>query len=275
MFCRTLLLLVGLCRADKAVEAAGVKLQVKGQSGKMTITIPASNNTTQDLEIKMDALRQLDAAGNTLGGGGSEKHSFNSFATQEFTISEPVDEKYKDLSVAKVSFESVLVGSSKLTIDTYIFKQAGNFSVGEDTVSVSEGSVKFNVMLGEWSWCAAGGSCKAGDGDGASVELDIVAASGSDAPKKGSDSKTYSIGDATMLMLNTYSDDGGSTWKAMPEGYPKMDGSKFTLKFPKWEGSIIYDPVVTGASDSGSSDKDTDAACLAFPGLAALLWLVQ
>eukprot|EP00493_Phyllostaurus_siculus_P026438 UN26783 len=126
-----------------------------------------------DVECQMIALRQLDVSGNTLGGGGSQKHSFNSFATQSFTFSEPTIGQYEGLNVSRVTFESILVGSSKVFIDTMIFQQDGEFTVGNDTVRVTVGAVKFNVALSSWSWCGGAVSCKSSSGDGDSVELDL------------------------------------------------------------------------------------------------------
>ena len=40
-------------------------------------------------------LQELDAEGNVLGAGGNAKHSFNSFATQEFTFGSPSSTTYK------------------------------------------------------------------------------------------------------------------------------------------------------------------------------------
>lgn len=262
-----LLVLCGLASADQEITAAGVSVKVKGQSGKMTLTIPKKeDNSTIDVECQMAALRQLDAEGNTLGGGGSEKHSFNSFATQDFTFGAPTTGKYGGLNVTQVSFKSTLVGSSELRIVTMIFQESGSFNVGSDTVNVTAGAVKFNVELGEWSWCGGSVECKGASGEGQSVELDISISAeglGSLESKSGS-SNTFDIGGGNeLMMLNTYSTDSGSTWVAMPAGYPKVNGSTFTLKFPKWTSSLIYDPIVTSASD-----EETTAQLDGSPGLA-------
>jgi len=52
----------------------------------------------------------------------------------------------------------------------------------------------------------------------------------------------------------------------MPEGYPKMDGDRFTLRFPKWNGTVIYDPIVQSSVlsflpvDDSSSDGETSGS---------------
>jgi len=231
----------------------------------------------------MTALRQLDAAGNTLGGGGSAKHSFNSFATQSFTFGAPISTTYQGLNTTKIDFDSVLVGSSKVRISTYIFMQAGRLTIGRDTLNVKQGTVKFNVELSSWSWCGdAGVVCRAADGTGASVELDIeMKGNGGANPQRSSTPYTssyssgsysssgasssvltYNLGGGQVLkMLATFSMDDGSTWTTMPSGYPQLDGSKFTLKFPRWTtNAVLYDPVVGYAIDGTSPSSPTPSA---------------
>jgi hypothetical protein len=265
------LLLLGLVGADKSIEAAGVTVKVKGQSGKMTLTLPKGNGT-QDVEVTMDALRQLNSAGETLGSGGNQKHSFNSFATQEFTFGAPEETTYKELKVAKVAFESTMVGTSKLKIDTYIFKEDGSFMVGDDNVTVAAGSVKFNVEFSSWSWCGADSVVCNQDGDGASVELDITVKGEGEASGSG---KNVDLGDAKLMMLNTYSDDDGSTWKEMPAGYPKMNGNTFTIQIPKFDGKVIYDPIVTGESPDDDKTDSAAAAGALVPLMLMLLCFAQ
>merc|ERR1712137_72758 len=125
----------------------------------------------------------------------------------------------------------------------------GAFSVGNDTISVRAGAVKFNVVLSSWSWCGGAVTCKSSSGTGNSVELDLsIESLGRGSPKTTGKNGAFDLGSGNeLLMLNTYSLDGGSSWTEMPTGYPKVDGSKFTLKFPRWSdgASVVYDPVVT------------------------------
>lgn len=224
----------------------------------------------------MAALRQLDASGATLGGGGSQKHSFNSFATQLFTFSQPTNATYQDLQVAKVSFDSTLVDSSNVKIDTFIFKEAGNVSVGDETIQVPLGAVKFNVELSNWSWCGGSTTCKAQAGEGAAVELDLsMAVVGKGSPTKMSaKDKDFDLGGGNkLLMFDTYSLDSGATWVKMPTGYPKVSGSTFTLKFPRWTGTVMYDPIV--AKDVDAEKESSSAAARNLANLLPVLWMVS
>jgi len=64
----------------------------------------------------------------------------------------------------------------------------------------------------------------------------------------------------------------------MPEGYPRNNGSTFTLRFPRWAGTLLYDPLVSaGGSGGGAGDGSTSAAAAAVDRrvpalLAALAW---
>ena len=66
-------------------------------------------------------------------------------------------------------------------------------------------------------------------------------------------------------MLDTYSDDAGATWKAMPQGYPANSGATFTLRFPKWADKVIYDPIVSvsGIADQTPPTDDSPPAASA------------
>ena len=245
-----------LVGADKAVTVGDITVKVAGQSGKMTLTVPTGNGAeTQAIDVKMEALRQLDSSGKVLGGGGATKRSFNSFATQNFVIADATSAKYNGINVTKISFEAILGASSKLKVDTMVFGDKGDFQVGSDVIKVVKGTVKFNVVLSGWEWCGvAGVTCAGSDGVGHSLELDISVRGKSDPAKKAGE--VFDLGDNTALsMLKTYSTKA-EVWTLMPEGYPKVNGATFTLKFPKegWDDTLTYDPIITGAdSTSGAA----------------------
>lgn len=125
-----------------------------------------------------------------------------------------------------------------------------NNSFDDREGNVHSARVKFNVKLDTWSWCGEGGAtCKAAAGDGVAVELDISVEAKGQTPKQAAgakgESESFDLGDGSSLtMLTTYSNDNGNTWMAMPSGYPKVEGAKFTLRFPKWEGAVMYDPII-------------------------------
>eukprot|EP01043_Picozoa_sp_COSAG02_P067317 COSAG02_NODE_10779_length_1859_cov_3.213068_3_plen_363_part_01 len=237
---------------DSSIEAAGVSVNVRGQSGKMTLTIPGADLANPNVvECQMVALRQLDESGNTLGAGGADKQSFNSFATQTFSFSDPLETTYEGLRVSEIEFQSVLGGGSRVNIRTMIFLESGTIAVGDDTFQVTQGAVKFNVELSEWSWCGDQGvSCTNADGVGDAVELDLDMYARGNTPEmkaEGAASSTYELGGGPeLVLLSTFSADGGAQWREMPSGYPAVDGSVFTLRFPRWDAgqSVLYDPII-------------------------------
>ena len=265
---------------EGSIAAAGVRVQVRGQSGKMTLTADGDGGENPTVvECQMVALRQVDESGNTLGAGGSEKQSFNSFATQTFTFSEPFDTTYQGLAVSEIEFESVLARSSNVNIRTMIFKEGGTLEVGDDTFQVTQGAVKFNVELSSWSWCGDDGvSCVNADGVGAAVELDLDMYARGNTPEikaATAGSSSYTLGGGPeLVLLSTFSIDGGTEWVQMPDGFPSVDGSVFTLKFPRWPAgeSVLYDPIIqyseTGQLAEGEScdPATTDADAMCEPG---------
>ena len=60
-------------------------MQILGRSGKMTVS--NSNLGSSSVTVTMDALREVDTSGNAVGTTGNQKHSFNTFASQDFTFS--------------------------------------------------------------------------------------------------------------------------------------------------------------------------------------------
>ena len=266
--------------ADQSITAAGVTVQVRGQSGKMTLTIPGADPDNPDVvECQMVALRQVDENGVTLGSGGSDKQSFNSFATQSFTFSDPVESTYQGLATSEIEFQSVLAGSSNVNIKTMIFQESGAVQVGEESFNVTQGAVKFNVELSSWSWCDGSGSCRSDDGVGTAVELDLdMYLRGSTPQSKGNGNGSASFelgGGQELVMLTTYSVDNGVNWVSMPAGYPSTSGSVFTLKFPRWAdgGTVLYDPIIQYIEYGGSTPSDRASSALSTPTATAVLVL--
>ena len=250
---------------DKNLQAGGIWAKVLGQSGK--IDLAPSSNVASDLNrvrIQIEALRQLDSAGNTLGSGGNSKHSFNSFATQDFTFGDLEDTTYGGVKCIKLPFTSTLGPGSKVEIQIFMFKENGTIAVGGETFAVTNSTMKFNVKLSDWVWCSNNGDCKGTDGVGASVELDISVTSKEQAKKTADAGKVYSLGGGAHMRLSSKIQiDGASSWTEMTTA-PALIGSnttsKFTLKFPKFTTSVLYDPDITYASGtSGAGSGSTTA----------------
>lgn len=234
--------------ADKTLNAGGMYAKVLGQSGK--IDLAPSKDISSDsnkMRVQIEALRELDAAGKELGKGGNSKHSFNSFATQDFTFGDLEDTTYADLDVIKIPFSSTLDAGSKISIDLYIFKEDGEITLGDEEFSVSNGTLKFNIKLTDWVWCGDQGvSCTNSDGVGASLEIDISVTS-KDKPEFSSDSRVYTMGGGGTVHVSDQIQLDGGDWMEMDPA-PSVDISgplKITLKIPKFTTSALYDPEIT------------------------------
>jgi hypothetical protein len=115
-------------------------------------------------------------------------------------------------------------------------------------------------LLSSWVWCTGTGTpaCQGKDGVGASVEIDISVTSKEQA-KQLSTGNVYSMGGGAQMRLSKkiQLEGSASAWTDMPGGGPSLTGtgttSKFTLKFPKFTTSALYDPDITYSTSSTTS----------------------
>ncbi len=116
--------------------------------------------------------------------------------------------------------------------------------------------MKFNFVLERWEWCGGTGvMCTSSSGVGNSLELDFSVKGKSDPVKKAG--VVFDLGGSSALsMISTYSTVAGQ-WTLMHADYPTVNGAAFTLKFPRWSGTLTYDPVVT------RTDRKSGAAAVA------------
>lgn len=195
-----------LVQGDQGISRGGIFMKIQGQSGKMTFATSEPVGSAADrVQIQMASLEELAADGTVVGRGGSAKHSFNSFATQSFTFGTPQAKTItgverdvaaasglipdspnggynpREYNVTTVSFTSYLgsgdpATDSKLEIETIIFKENAILKFQNPDASiiypaVAEGTVKFNVKMSQWNWCAD--NCKSSIGVGDAVRLTI------------------------------------------------------------------------------------------------------
>jgi hypothetical protein len=83
------------CGPNLCPSVAGLWAKVLGRSGKIDLA-PSANVASDPNKIRLEisGLRELDSIGTELGAGGSTKHSFNSFATQDFMFGAVQDTAY-------------------------------------------------------------------------------------------------------------------------------------------------------------------------------------
>jgi hypothetical protein len=159
---------------DTTASAGDVYVKVRGQSGK--IVIGKSENPDSDpksVVVNFDSIQEKDVGDNIVGKSGSaaDKHSFNTFANQDFTVGAIEDATYQDIAAKMFNFTSTINGA-ELAVDVYIFTEGGNITLDGEVTPVKEGNVKFNIMIQNWDFCgSAGVDCKKGQGPSQTDEV--------------------------------------------------------------------------------------------------------
>jgi hypothetical protein len=160
---------------------------VLGKSGK--IVIGYRNSTVQ---ITMDSLKERDASGELVKNTGppSEKHSFNSFASQNFEFSAPYAEVFPGgVQAYAVDFSSHLFAKTLILASIYIVTVPGNITYGGVDYPVQAGTFKFAYNFSYWPFCSADGTAEdftlcEGSGNspnevGATLDFEIIVKSSS------------------------------------------------------------------------------------------------
>lgn len=257
------------CSAQNTTDAARTLVDVQGQSGKFTVY---SDKLGKDsgVQITMDALREVDAGGAAVGASGSTKHSIQTFASQAFIIAEAVEVLLgtgsKSVNATKISFSSTISTIGKIKVDTFVMKAGGQVGPPNETWAVRMGDLKWSIELSQWTWCG----CSKGNANevGQFVDFDVSVKGLSTPTSKGGSNKTLALGGGLTLELsNQVLVDGN--WTAMPAGYPMMttNGASitFTFRFPKFNTSALYDPVITGVQDQTISITNNAIAVATSP----------
>lgn len=268
---------VALAQNDEA-SAGDVSVKILGRSGKFTLTRGNSS-----LTFEFDYLKEMDKDGNAVGTSGQDKHSFNTFASQDFAFKPKNDAAtFGGLDAVNLKFEATLMDSAKLTIDMYIFKEDGNVTVGNTTYAVRKGNLKFNVEMVGWSFCG----CQQGQTTqtGEFIEMGITVKSPGVAKKASGQQDPnvvkFILGEnEAMTLTNEVEVDG--VMQHMDAGYPTVEvvGAKQTLKIqlPKMTNKVVYDPTIDMAleeEDDGNDDDGNDKTGGASAAVASLLTLV-
>lgn len=258
-----------LVMADTEMSGDGATADVLGQSGKIVLTYE-----DQSTQITISSITEVDSSGNTVGNTGpaAGKHSFNSFATQDFTFSDVQEKTFQGLETSYVNFTCSLVDNvANLTVDLYLFLENGNTTIDSRNYTVSPGSFKFSYYLSNWPFCTIGGSdenntlCIKGNSEqeGAFLDFEIILKAVGNAQdvsdNNGTSIVTYDD-ESNVVLPNKYQVDG--EWFTMPDGYPLTEnqGSQqiVTFRFARFSGTVDYDPFVNWGSDSANSNSNDD-----------------
>lgn len=262
-------------RSQQVSSAGGTTVQILGRSGKMTVS--NSNLGSSSVTVTMDALREVDTSGNAVGTTGNPKHSFNTFASQDFTFSPASTVQYQNMTASYIDFTST-INSGTFQVLTYVFQDTGTITHDSEESKVGNGTLKFSVSVTGWNWCT-GSNCQQGQTQQTGSFLDFdISIKGSQAPTAkpkanpnldaANQTKDYNIGNAVVGLSTRVKVDGA--WVTMPTGYPKVatQGSStvYTFRFPKGN-AILYDPTIGGFDtvvvvNSGSAHGSTPGSLL-------------
>lgn len=195
------------------ITVGGVFVRVLGQSGKFVMG--RTSNPSEDpnaLKVAFDAIRELDKDGTVIAKSGRVKHSFNTFASQSFAFSNITDDQYQNLSAKRLDFVANLTSvGATLTVQMYLFEEEGNITQGDEVSQVSKGTLKFNMVLENWSFCGMNGeTCKQGQksSDGEYIEF-VIAIKGRKSGtkkeggrKKRTNAQEYDMGGDASVVLS-------------------------------------------------------------------------
>lgn len=280
-----------LAEAAPVCPMGGLEFEVRGKSGKMLFY--KKGKRADGIVVEMDSLKELDKDGNVIGG---KDHSFNSFATQDFTVSEMEESDYQGIDAYKTTFAAAINGGN-FTVGIYLMLKPGNITNGDEVIEVKPGQFKFTVDVDGWNWCdgkkadtsdprhcAKGQTAEVGEMLDFTLEIKGRNAPKTDGgekpgkrPPKGANGKRkpakIDLGDGASVELSSKVEVNGN-WTDMPGAddatnpYPMVatQGPKtmYTFRFPK-AAKIFYDPGV----DMGVTAEQFEAAMAAEGGSTA------
>lgn len=243
----------------------GSSVKVLGQSGKIRL-----EHSGEPVVIDFDSLSEVTAAGEIVGQSGANKHSVNSFATQNFAFTPVVEESYLGIPVKKFTFETPIHAIGHLRVIVLLVQENATIDTGAEQWSVSRGDMKFNIELRDWTFC---NPCSDGTADFVELEIEIKSSKEAAAEEE---AKTVDIGGALLQMAKEVEVDGTKT--PLPAGYPKIivKGSKkvFVFRFPKFNTLLSYDPLLQlGEATSAASVSSFANICFALVALTLLVLL--
>mmetsp|Transcript_108796 Transcript_108796/g.313474 ORF Transcript_108796/g.313474 Transcript_108796/m.313474 type:complete len:306 (+) Transcript_108796:94-1011(+) len=258
-----LLSVVGAAVALLALLAptkAEVKVHVYGQSGKFKMYDSAlgTQGSAPGPTVTMDELVERDAGGAAVCNSGpmAQKHSVNSFATQDFTVHdvEP-DIAIGEARANRVKFNTDIGNAiGNLQVDTYVISQGGKVGNGEEEWSFAAADMKWNVVFNSWNFCT----------DGAYLDLKVTV-SGLEGAEKAADGSKVTFGNTSLVLARKVELDG--VLQEMPEGFPSIDiqggAVGIVFRFPRFESNATYDPGFMNddvAAEDGPDAVEGDGA---------------
>eukprot|EP00500_Bicosoecida_sp_ms1_P003718 CAMPEP_0203806558 /NCGR_PEP_ID=MMETSP0115-20131106/552_1 /ASSEMBLY_ACC=CAM_ASM_000227 /TAXON_ID=33651 /ORGANISM="Bicosoecid sp, Strain ms1" /LENGTH=174 /DNA_ID=CAMNT_0050715219 /DNA_START=72 /DNA_END=593 /DNA_ORIENTATION=- len=121
-------------------------LKILGQSGKMVLGRGSTpEGDPNRIVVVFDAIGERDASGAIVGRSGKRKHSINSFARTDFTITEWEDDEVQGIGAQSLTFSAPLIaGDTTLTVKLYMFTEDGVILNGNDCETEGDGETELD-----------------------------------------------------------------------------------------------------------------------------------
>lgn len=253
---------------DRNMTMGDINVKALGHSGKIRIQkeFKTENKTeTNTVTLDFSSLRELDQDGNQVGKSGKIKHSYNNFAQLDFTVGKVNQIQYQNLSASTFDFTATGMQdiNTKFNANLYIFNQTGEIKNGNETSNVKPGAVKLSIGVNNWRFCTLNATCPGVNccqqgnktETGKFLEFEMVIKGNNTAISE--NNKTFSLGGSELVLFQDIQIDG--KWSSMPQGFPKYNNATntYTFRFPRFNSSLMYDPLVTYAEiepESSSSN---------------------
>ncbi len=231
---------------------------------------PLASNLLEDLasyacqgrfvQLKMNRLREIDSSGQ------QTLNKVSSFASQDFTWSEPVetDVNGSDSGTAvrgtRVSFSApVRIGgngpnapTANFTMTTITYHKSGTTQNGNDTISVPEGALKFTIEIAGWPFLDINNSL----GFGIDVRVGNSTFQLGNETQAESNNFRFDFVDGLSIDVPTTAVIDGIQANISAALESTTNGYSLDWEFPSFNESLFYDPVVGENLGSGSSDKN-------------------
>lgn len=229
-------------------KAPVIRVDVQGTSGKFVV-YNAALGKSKGVQVNIEALREVDANGKTVGASVTPRHSIKTFASQTYTIGplEPTSivSNNRVVNASKISFSSTINTVGQVTIDTYVIKNPGLVGTANHSWFLQPGDLKWNIMLSSWQWCG----CKKDNKTeiGAYIDVDINIKGFQQARRYRGSNKIVNLGNITQIQVSD-SIIVDNSYQAAPSGYPLVlaEGKVFsvTFRFPRFKYFGMYESVV-------------------------------
>ena len=248
---------LSVCK-DQVEVFKDLTLTAQAQSGAIVISVNYTINSTvatDTVTVTINSLVEKDVNGVAIE---DPNHSFTDFSGLNFTIDEFKVNLYEnDPSLIVVSTANVISNTnSTITVHAILYTEDGMVETGaKELVEVKEGYIKLIYEIKNWQFCTHSAvnctginCCLQGNGTQIGAYLDLSFAVQGSQIASTNDNLLYNLGNSDLILSQYASIDDGA-WTQLETKYPLFqsqgNSNIFTVRFPTFNSSAIYDPIIT------------------------------